>query len=127
MIIKKGIYLFLVLLFIGCTHYSTTKRPQSENIINAPIDTVWEKTLQVLPTEDITIKIADKNSYSISGRKGMTIWSIADDVTIQLLPKGENQTIVTFHSETKNLLIGWGHEERLVSSIFNKIKSASEQ
>jgi hypothetical protein len=124
----KKIFLFIALItFISCTHYSTSRRPQSENIINAPIDTVWEKTLQVLPTENITIKLADKNSYSVLGRKGMSLWSIADDITIQLIPKGENQTIVNFSSETKNLVIGWGHEERMVLNVFERIKELSEQ
>ena len=123
---KRLFLFFILIMFISCSHYSTETRPQSENIINAPVDVVWEKTLQVLSSENIKIKLSDKNSYSILARKGMSLWSIADDITIQLIPKGENQTIVTFSSETKNLLIGWGHEKRTVLNIFNKIKDASE-
>jgi uncharacterized protein YpmB len=124
---KEYFVLILLIILSSCTYYSTATRPESEKIINAPIDVVWEKTLQILHSENITIKLADKNSYSILARKGMSLWSIADDITIQLIPKDENQTIMHFSSETKNLLIGWGHEKRLVLDIFNKIKIASEQ
>ena len=34
---------------------------KEENIINAPIDVVWEKTLQILPTGRITLKEVDKD------------------------------------------------------------------
>ena len=127
MIFKKGISLLIVLIFTSCTHYSTSRRPQSENIINAPIDTVWEKTLEILPTERIDIKTANKDNYSIVGRKKTTLWSWGDDINIRLIPNGENQTIVDFRANVQAQLVDWGHEKRMVTDIFTKIKEASEK
>lgn len=124
---KRIFFVMLIVMLFGCgTYYSTMTRPESENIINAPIDIVWEKVLQILPTEDITIRIADKNSHSILGRKGMSMSSIADDIAIQLIPKGEHQTIMNFSCQSKNAGYDWGNSERVTLSFFNKVKEASE-
>lgn len=124
----KRLFIFFILIaFISCTHYSTSRRPQSENIINAPIDTVWEKTLEILPTERIDIKVANKDNYYILGRKKITLWSWGDDINIRLIPNGENQTIVDFSANVQAQLVDWGHEKRMVTSIFTKIKEASEK
>jgi hypothetical protein len=125
----KIIMLLIIVPTVGCSHYSTTgKRPETENIINAPIDIVWEKTLQILPTERITVKVANKDTYFIQGYKGITFWSLGDEINIKLFPKGDKQTIVHFGAETAapTQFVGWGHQERMVKKIFNRIKSASE-
>ena len=123
------IFIILALLFImlsGCTHYSTQKRPEAQNTINAPIDVVWEKTLQILPTERITLETVDKNNFFISGSKNITFWSWGDNVTIKLIPKEENQTIMHFDVSVKSQqLVDWGHSGRMARSIFNRIKTES--
>ncbi len=48
--------ILILIIAISCAHYSTARRPESENVINAPIDIVWEKTLEILPTERMTLK-----------------------------------------------------------------------
>lgn len=111
---------------ISCASYSTTRRTEAENTINAPIDVVWEKTLQILPTERMTLKTVDKANHLIVAKKHITFWSWGDEISIRLIPKGERQTIMDFSAGT---VWGWGdmgHEGRMVTSIFNKIKSASE-
>ncbi|MBW1730021.1 MAG: hypothetical protein JRH08_00820 [Deltaproteobacteria bacterium] len=117
---------FLGLLCLGCATYSTTRLPEAENIINAPVDIVWQKTLEILPTERMTIKTVSKADYFIAAKKHITFWSWGDDVSIRLIPKGKNQTIMQFSAGT---VWGWGdfgHEGRMVKSIFNRIKRASE-
>ena len=117
----------LIMISVGCAHYSTTgDRTPSENIINAPIDTVWQKTLEILPEERITLQKVDKANYFISANKDITIWSWGDDIRIRLFQRGENQTIVHFEAGAKAQLIGWGHQERMVNELFNKIKVAAE-
>jgi len=117
----------IIILLFGCTHYySTATQPQDENIINAPIDIVWEKTLQILPTERISLKIIDKKNYFIFGEKHITIWSWGDNINIHLIPLGDNQTIMQFEAGAKAQLYDWGHEKRMVKDIFTKIKIASE-
>jgi|GEM_PF-2156898 len=114
------------LVTFGCSTYSTSRRPASENIINAPIDVVWAKTLEILPDERMTIKNINKADYFIEAKKGMTFWSIGDEVGIRLIPRGEKQTEMQFNA---GMVWGggdFGHEERMVTDVFSRIKNASE-
>jgi len=97
------------------------------NIINAPIDTVWETALQILPNERMTLNSVNKENYTIVATKHITWWSWADDVNMRLLQKGENQTIVILMAATKGpQLTALGHEARMVNYLFNKIKKQAE-
>ena len=110
----------------GCSTYSTVRRPASENIINAPVDIVWVKTLEILPDERMTLKNINKADYFIEAKKSITFWSVGDDVGIRLIPRGEKQTEMQFSAGT---VWGWGdfgHEGRMVVDVFNRIKNASE-
>lgn len=123
---RLGLSVFL-LLTIGCAHYSTTRWTEDERVINAPIDIVWEKTLEILPTERATLREVDRGGYFISAKKHRTFWSWCDDISIRLIPRGEKETIMNFDAGTA---FGWhdfGHEGRMVRSIFDKIKRASEE
>jgi len=111
---------------IGCAHYSTTRRLEEENIINAPIDVVWEKTLEILPTERITLKEVDKANYFIEAKKHITYWSPGDNISIRLIPKREKQTIMHFDAGKWFGAFDFGHEGRMVRNIFDRIKRASE-
>ena len=55
------------MMIVGCTIHSTAERSDTEYIINAPIDVVWEKTLQALSQEKVTLKTVKKPDYFISG------------------------------------------------------------
>lgn len=123
--IFKLIVYFSAVLVVGCGHYATVDRPESENIVDAPVDVVWENTLRLLPAERIDIQTADKATYTITGVKRINVWTWGDDVRIRLIPRGDHQTIVDFEATTRQV-IGWGHAERMVQSIFQKIKNASE-
>jgi hypothetical protein len=114
------------LITIGCSTYSTTRRAASENIINAPVDVVWAKTLEILPDERMTIKNINKADYFIEAKKAMTFWSYGDEVGVRLIPRGEKQTEMQFNA---GMVWGggdFGHEGRMVNDIFNRIKNASE-
>lgn len=127
---RTTVFFIVGIIVVGCSTYSTTgKRPETENLINAPIDMVWEKTLQILPTERITVETANKNTYFISAHKSITFWSAGDAISIKLFPKGDKETIVHFEAKTAmgTQVIGWGHQERMVKKIFNRIKDASEK
>lgn len=121
-----NLVIIIMIMTISCASYSTMRRTEAENTINAPIDVVWEKTLQILPTERMTLKTIDKANHFIVAKKHITFWSWGDEVSIRFIPKGERQTIMDFSAGT---VWGWGdmgHEGRMVTSIFNKIKNASE-
>jgi hypothetical protein len=116
----------LIVASASCAHYSTADRSEPENIINAPVDIVWERTLDILPTERMTLKNVNKDDYFIEAKKHITAWSWGDEISIRLIPKGEKQTIMQFSAGT---VWGWGdfgHEGRMVKSIFDRIKTASE-
>jgi len=129
---KKFFYLFVILFIAaGCASnhgaYSTTERPAEENVINAPVDVVWENALVILPQERMTIKNADKKEYTIQARKAVTLLSIGDNVTITLIPKGDKQTVMHFKAEAVKGIGGFGHQKRMAKDIFQKIKTASEK
>jgi len=126
----KGLALIICLIMtIGCAHYghySTAGRLEEENIINAPIDVVWEKTLQILPTERMTLREIDKDNYFVEAKKHITFWSFGDNISIRLISKRENQTVMNFDAGMCFLGGDFGHEGRMVRNIFNRIKNASE-
>ena len=124
--ILKWIAFFGVIITAGCGHYATVVRPESEKIINAPINVVWENTLRLLPTERIDIDTVDKASYTITGVKRINVWTMGDNIRLRLIPRGDQQTAMDFEATTPVQVIGWGHAERMVKSIFQKIKNASE-
>jgi len=127
--LKSVMLLILMLILtiaISCAHYSNASRPESENIINAPIDVVWKKTLEILPTERMTLKEANKYLYFIQAKKHITFWSIGDNVTIKLIPKGEKQTLMIFDSTSIFSWGDWGHQGRMARNIFEQIRKVSE-
>ncbi len=126
-IIMLQILLFLC-FFIGCAHYSTIEnRSEAENIINAPIDIVWDKTLETLYAKNIIIQAIDKDNFSIQAIKGVSLLSWSDIISIRLISHGTNQTIIYFDAKAHApQIIGWGHQKKLVIDIFNKIKAVSE-
>lgn len=123
----KRVSLFMVLMVtIGCASYSTARRPEAENIINAPIDTVWERTLEILPNERMTVKNMDKEEYFLEAKKHMTFWSWADHVSIRLIPKGESRTLMQINAGNVWGGLDMGHQGRMVRNVFDRIKEASE-
>jgi len=118
----------LLMIIVSCSSYSTTRRAEPENIINAPIDVVWERTLEILPTERMTIKNTDKENYSIEAKKHATFLSPAGDIlNLRLIQKGERQTIIHCSAESVwHYWVDFGHECRMTINIFNRIKDASE-
>lgn len=125
----KFFVITLIVLLSGCAHYSVTaERTEEENTIMAPIETVWQKTLELLPSEQISIISSDKSLYTIKGHKSVTVWSWGDDVTIKFYPRSSQKTVVHIeaHPALGTTLIGWGHQERMTISLFEKIKILSE-
>ena len=128
---KTGkIFLIVLMVFLtGCAHYSVTaQKREGENTIVAPIEVVWQKTLGLLPNERISIITSDISTYTIKARKSVTFWSWGDDVTIKLHPRSSQKTIIHIeaHPAFGTTLVGWGHQERMTISLFEKIKSLSE-
>ena len=87
-----SLVLIIGVLSVGCAGYSTLQRPESENIINAPIDIVWGNLLKIIPDERMKFKNVSKEDYSISARKSVTWWSWGDEVRVKLEPKGRKRT-----------------------------------
>jgi hypothetical protein len=74
----------------------------------------------------MTLHTVSKADHFIEAKKSITFWSWGDEVAIRLIPKGEEQTMMQFSAGTR---WGWGdfgHEGRMVKSIFDRIKKASE-
>ena len=117
----------VLIVTISCSTYSTARRPEAENVINAPIDVVWQKTLEILPTERMTLVNVSKDDYFIAAKKSITFWSWGDEISVRLIPKGEKQTILNMDAQTKAGYGDFGHEGRMIQSIFEKIKNASER
>ena len=124
---KFVVFLFASIILGGCTHYSSATRPEAENLINASFDSVWDRTLQVLKNDEVTVNSAEKQTFQISARNKTTIWSFGDDLTFRFIPRGSTQTLLTIDAKSSNLLFDWGHEKRLSLSLFEKIKSAAEK
>jgi len=102
--------------FFGKNYLNCTCLETSENII----------TLEILPDERMTLKTVNKADYFIEAKKSITFWSIGDKVGIRLVPRGEKQTEMQFSAGT---VWGWGdfgHEGRMVTNVFNRIKNVSE-
>lgn len=116
----------IITITLGCAHYSNEKRAEVEKTIHAPVDVVWEKTLEILSTERISFGMINALDYSFSGDKQTTFWSDGDTINVKLIPKGKKQTTILFDAKAHIQFIGWGHQERMVKNIFHKIKDASE-
>jgi len=128
---KTGKIILITLMFFltGCAHYSVTaERTEEANTIVAPIEVVWQKTIDLLPNEGISVITSDKSTYTIKARKSVTVWSWGDDLTIKLYSRTPQKTIVHIeaHPALGTTLVGWGHQERMTVSLFEKIKSISE-
>jgi len=128
---KKGILrsaiFFVVAVVIGCTHYSTANRSDAENRIHAPVSVVWEKTLEILRNEKVSLEIVKKADYAIMGSILADLVMDGSDLTIQLIPRGKNETVAHIEAKGKSQVVGLGVQESQVKQLFNRIKEVSEQ
>jgi len=73
---------------------------------------VWEKTLEILPTERMTFTTISKDDYFVCAEKSATFWSWGDKVSLRLIPKGERQTLMNISAQGKyqwvGLIVFWG-------------------
>ena len=99
---------------------------QSENIINAPIDVVWKKTLELFPRDKMRIKRISKYEYLIVAERKITLRKKFNrDVIIKLVPRGK-QTIMNFRFGTALSSFGVGYTARIIRDLFERVKSACE-
>ncbi|MFH1349515.1 MAG: hypothetical protein ABII26_01135 [Pseudomonadota bacterium] len=127
---KRIVTMIILLLMatpIGCSQYSTALRNDAENLVNAPSNVVWEKTLQVLKSEKVNLDLIKRSENIISGETMPTFWGDGNLLFINLIPKGEKQTVVHLEVRGKSQTIGLRLQEVLARNIFNKVKSASER
>jgi hypothetical protein len=127
--VVKIVYVAFLIFLTGCAHYSTTlERAEEQNTISAPIDVVWQKTLELLHNERITLDTFNESNHTIYAQKDVTLWSWGDDITIRLHSLTSNKTVVHIevHPDVRTTLIGWGHQKRLAVYLFEKMKSTSE-
>jgi hypothetical protein len=115
-----------ILCSSGCAHYSTGKQPLQTNLINAPVDIVWNTSLQILPQLGITIKNYDQDQYFISARKGITFWSWGDTVTLTFKQRNSTQTNVLINCQANAQLYDWGNCNRVTRDLFVRIKKTAE-
>jgi hypothetical protein len=116
----------LATLAQGCTTFSTTSLPVEYTIIAAPADVVWAKTLEVLPSENITVDEIEPTVYFLKGTKAFSLRSNGEYVIVKLHPREDGRTFVRINATTVSQLIGWGHAEKVCRDLFRKIKTASE-
>ena len=124
---KRLPFLVIFIAIMGCTHFTSTLRPYTLDIIYAPVDIVWENTLQILPRTTITLKEVKRFDYLIVAKKLISFDNLwGGEITIRLTAKGEEQTIMYFEAEGRIRLLDLGHEEHMIRNIFYQIKRASE-
>lgn len=124
---KKLLLIIILLGLLGCSHSPRVINSYSENVVDAPIDLVWEKTLQVLSAEGITLGTVSKFDYLISGRTPVAPRSwLGNDIQIRLSSMGEVKTYIFIEAGARVKLFDWGGEQRAVNDLFQKIKVASE-
>jgi len=119
---------FVILISIGCTHYSTIRRPAEENIINAPVWVVWNKLVidpMVLREAEIPITYVDGISHTAIAYKQPTMWSCGEKIEVILRPITDKQTRVFIEGKKLNCL--WGYESKRVKKIFARLKEESEK
>ena len=124
---KRLLFIIILLGPLGCLHSPKVINSYRENVVNAPIDLVWEKTLLVLSAEGVTLSAVSKFDYLISGRTPITSRSwLGNDIQIRLSSMGEVKTYIFIEAGARVKLFDWGGEERTLQNLFQKIKVASE-
>ena len=121
--LKMGMWLMIFLLTFGCSGPEYSRRSESENLIQAPIDVVWENTLQILRSEQITIKTVTKLDYFIDG---WDWWG--DEIRIRMTSEKPGQVFLFIDVSSMTLIkwVVWGLEERTMQNLYEKIRRASE-
>jgi hypothetical protein len=125
---KRLSVIAILILTVGCSTFlnSASKRPETEIVINAPIHVVWEKALEVLPSERMVLVSTNEDEYLISAeKKGSTLKHTRALVNVKLFPKGKNETLVKFRVQNVGLA-GFGHQGRVIENVSEKLKAACE-
>ena len=112
-------------LILGCSTYSTRTRPETENVIRAPVDLVWDVTLSVLKAENIEIKDVDESDLTLLGRRRL-LWKWGDEVRVRLIPQGQARTLMHIEADVESGITSGEDSEQLARRIFSKVRYASE-
>lgn len=121
----KRLLLASLILLSSCAHFSNTDQSDSSKI-NAPVDTVWIKTLQILPTEKIIIVTAERDTYTIEAEKELTTLSKGDKIFIRLVPRSHNTTTFSITGAGNPVEKDSEHQTMLRKDLFKKVKEACE-
>ncbi|MBN1832234.1 MAG: hypothetical protein JW896_09000 [Deltaproteobacteria bacterium] len=87
----------LMIVSTSCGHYSTADGPTPDNFINADINTVWEKTLETLKAEGMTLEKTNKDRYFVEATqyvprsRGSIDWTQGPEISIRLTPKSTSE------------------------------------
>jgi hypothetical protein len=87
----------LIVVSASCASYSAVDKSKPDNIISAGIDTVWEKTLEVLNAEGMKLEKTNENSHFIRATqyvkrsRGSIDWTQGPELTIRLTPSGGSE------------------------------------
>ena len=111
---------------MGCTYYTTAIRNDAENIIHAPLDVVWETTLEVLRYEAATLDIVKRSENIILGETRYYGCTDKNDIAIKFIPQGEKKTILHLQVKGQSQTLGFDYQKYLAEYFFNKIKQGSE-
>lgn len=125
--ILKGVMFLLAAVIIGCAHYSTADRSDAENMIHAPVDVVWGKTLEILRNEKVNLELVKWSDLAIRGTIPGNLLLDGSDLSVQLIPKGEKKTVAHIEAKGKTQIVGWGIQRYEAERIFNRIKEFSEE
>ncbi len=119
----------ILILTAGCSTFldSHSERPETEIVVHAPIDVVWEKALEILPNERMILVSTDKDEYLISAeKKGSTLKHTRALINLKLLTIGKNETLVKLWAQNVGLA-GFGHQGRVIRNFSEKLKGVCEE
>ena len=87
----------LIAASASCASVSNVDKPKPENIINADIDTVWEKTLETLNAEGMTLEKTNPDRYFVEATqyvkryRGALEWTQGPEISIKLTPASKSE------------------------------------
>lgn len=126
---KRLFMIAMLILTVGCSTFldSHSQRPETEIVVHAPIDLVWEKALKVIPNERMILVSTDKDEYLISTeKKGSTLKHTRALINLKLSPIGKNETLVKLWAQNVGLA-GFGRQGRVIRNFSEELKRACEE
>jgi hypothetical protein len=98
---------------------------QREQAFALPWETVWQATLNAIPTvPKMKVGQADPSTGRILVNKGFSMKSWGEDITVDVFQPSPGQSAVRVHSQVKAQLVDWGVNKANVEAIMGAVAGA---